>query len=100
VLNKIEEELGEVREALAAVRNPRRGRDRRPPVRGGEPGPARGVDPESALRRTNAKFERRFGWMEARLAQTQESPRTVDLARLEELWVEAKRQEDRRRGEE
>jgi MazG family protein len=51
------------------------------------------LDPESALRKTNRKFKRRFQWMEARL---QESARTVAQASMEELeslWQQAKRGE-------
>jgi MazG family protein len=51
------------------------------------------VDAESALRKTNRKFKRRFQWMEARL---KESGRTVDQAtreELESLWQQAKREE-------
>jgi ATP diphosphatase len=51
------------------------------------------LDPESALRKTNRKFKRRFQWMEARL---QESARTVDqtsMEELESLWQQAKREE-------
>jgi len=51
------------------------------------------VDPESALRKTNRKFKRRFQWMEARL---HESGRSVDQASMEELeslWQQAKREE-------
>ena len=51
------------------------------------------VDPESALRKTNRKFKRRFQWMEARL---HESSRTADQASMEELeslWQQAKTQE-------
>jgi len=51
------------------------------------------VDPESALRKTNRKFKRRFQWMEERL---QESGRTADQAAMEELeslWQQAKREE-------
>jgi ATP diphosphatase len=48
------------------------------------------VDPESALRKTNRKFRRRFGWMEERL---REQGRTLEQATLEEmenLWQQAK----------
>src|ERR1700741_2640299 len=51
------------------------------------------VDPESALRKTNRKFKRRFQWMEDRL---RESGRTADQApteELESLWQQAKAQE-------
>ena len=48
------------------------------------------VDPESALRKTNRKFRRRFGWMEQQL---REQGRTLEQATLEEmesLWQQAK----------
>jgi MazG family protein len=48
------------------------------------------VDPESALRKTNRKFRRRFGWLEERL---REQGRTLEEATLEEmeaLWQQAK----------
>lgn len=46
-----------------------------------------GLDPETALRRANAKFERRFRTME----RTSEKPLAeLDLDDLEELWQEAK----------
>ena len=51
------------------------------------------LDPESALRKTNRKFKRRFQWMEERL---QEKGRTADQASMEELealWQQAKAQE-------
>jgi ATP diphosphatase len=51
------------------------------------------LDPESALRKTNRKFKRRFQWMEARL---RESGRTADQAAMEELeslWQQAKAHE-------
>jgi nucleoside triphosphate diphosphatase len=56
------------------------------------------VDPESALRKSNRKFKRRFQWMEDRL---QESGRTADQAsmdELESLWVRAKAHEKRERS--
>jgi nucleoside triphosphate diphosphatase len=48
------------------------------------------IDPESALRKTNRKFRRRFGWLEERL---REQGRTLEQATLEEmesLWQQAK----------
>ncbi len=47
-----------------------------------------GVDPESALRAANAKFERRFKAMEAHAG---EKFAALDLDAKERLWVEAKR---------
>jgi len=44
------------------------------------------LDPEAALRRTNAKFERRFRAIEARLAAEGLSPAEATLAEMDALW--------------
>lgn len=49
-----------------------------------------GVDPEDALRGANAKFERRFGYIEDRLAAAGSSPEASGLAGMDALWDEAK----------
>ncbi len=49
------------------------------------------VDPEQALRRTNAKFRRRFEHIEQGLEARGKTPRQSDLQEMEELWQEAKR---------
>jgi nucleoside triphosphate diphosphatase len=51
------------------------------------------LDPESALRKTNRKFKRRFQWIEARLRKNDRAAEQASMAELEELWQEAKRQE-------
>jgi len=51
------------------------------------------VDPESALRKTNRKFRRRFQWMEERLHEKGASPEGVSMEELEALWQRAKKQE-------
>lgn len=51
------------------------------------------VDPESALRATNAKFERRFRRIEAWLAQTGRTPEQSSLSEMDALWERAKREE-------
>jgi ATP diphosphatase len=51
------------------------------------------IDPEAALRGTSAKFERRFGHIEARLAAGGRAPASASLEEMEALWVEAKRAE-------
>jgi nucleoside triphosphate diphosphatase len=48
------------------------------------------VDPESALRGANAKFERRFGHIEARLNQGDRAPNDSSIAEMDALWDEAK----------
>lgn len=52
-----------------------------------------GIDPESALRRTNAKFERRFGAIETRLTRQGKSLEDASLDEMERIWVEAKKEE-------
>ena len=51
------------------------------------------VDPESALRKTNRKFKRRFQWMEEQLRLSGRAPQQASMDELEALWQEAKRQE-------
>ncbi|WP_082769660.1 nucleoside triphosphate pyrophosphohydrolase [Caulobacter sp. CCH9-E1] len=48
------------------------------------------VDPEDALRATNAKFTRRFAFIEARLAQRGKTPDQSDLEEMDALWNDAK----------
>ncbi len=49
-----------------------------------------GVDPEAALRRANAKFERRFAFIETRLAEAGRTPQQSDLVEMDGLWNAAK----------
>ena len=49
------------------------------------------VDPEQALRRTNAKFRSRFGFIESELAGEGRKVSGTPIAELEELWQKAKR---------
>lgn len=51
------------------------------------------VDPESALRKTNRKFRRRFQWMEERLREQGMRSEEASMEELETLWQQAKRQE-------
>jgi tetrapyrrole methylase family protein/MazG family protein/ATP diphosphatase len=48
------------------------------------------VEPEEALRGANAKFVRRFGHIEARLAEQGRTPEASDLQEMDALWDEAK----------
>ena len=52
------------------------------------------LDPESALKRTNRKFKRRFQWIEARLREQGKAPQDANMDELENLWQQAKRQEN------
>jgi len=52
-----------------------------------------GADPESALRGTNAKFERRFAYIERALAAKGRSLEDATLQEMDALWNEAKGEE-------
>ena len=49
-----------------------------------------GADPEAALRGTNAKFERRFAYIERALAAKGRSLEDASLTEMDDLWNEAK----------
>jgi MazG family protein len=53
------------------------------------------LDPESALKKTNRKFKRRFQWVEERLRRDGRQPQQASIDELESLWQQAKRQEKR-----
>lgn len=94
VLDKIEEEVGELKRALAdnsedaareelgdlffAISNLARKMN---------------VDPEQALQACNDKFRRRFGHIESGLADQGRELADADLQEMEELWIEAKYKE-------
>lgn len=52
-----------------------------------------GIDPELALRGTNVKFERRFGYIERALALRGRSLESASLQEMDALWNEAKERE-------
>jgi ATP diphosphatase len=98
VLDKIDEELGELREAMA-------GADRAHieeeigDVLFAVANVARklGLEPEAALRAANRKFTRRFATMQAQLAGASLALREATLDQMETAWQQAKREE--REGE-
>ena len=49
------------------------------------------IDPEQALRKTNAKFRKRFAYVEAGLAANGKTPREATIEEMETLWQDAKR---------
>jgi ATP diphosphatase len=53
------------------------------------------VDPETALRRTNAKFERRFRRIEGWLEEKGHTPEEASLEEMDALWEQAKASEPR-----
>jgi ATP diphosphatase len=52
-----------------------------------------GADPEMALRGANAKFERRFAYIERALASQGRKPEGASLSEMDALWDEAKANE-------
>jgi MazG family protein len=93
VLAKIEEEVGELRVALAAGQTDAV-REEFGDVLFSLAQSARhlGVDAEGALRNTNAKFERRFRHMEHLLRAEDKDAAQASQAELESLWLRAKRE--------
>lgn len=91
VLDKIEEEVGEVREALASG-DPLALEDELGDVffALGNLCRHQKIDPESAVRHTNKKFERRFAYIESQLALKGVSPNEANLEEMDRLWDEAK----------
>jgi MazG family protein len=94
VLDKVEEEVAELREALRA------GDTRAASAEVGDLlfavvnlGRLAGEDPESALKAANRKFRRRFRHVEDRLRERGRSPAESNLEEMESLWVEAKQRE-------
>jgi nucleoside triphosphate diphosphatase len=96
VVAKIHEELEELREATA-TQSPDRIADEVGDLLFAVANLARHlkVDPEAALRGTNAKFERRFQAIERTLAERGCSLHDADLDEMERIWAEAKQAERR-----
>ncbi|MBM6581492.1 nucleoside triphosphate pyrophosphohydrolase [Microvirga sp. BT689] len=94
VIDKIHEELEEVKEASSTGRRERI-EDEIGDLLFSVTNLARhyGIDPERAMRRTNAKFERRFRAVEEALGKQDRSLNEASLEEMEELWVAAKNAE-------
>lgn len=93
VIDKIEEELGELRAELEAGKVDRdRLADELGDVLFAVANLARHckVDPEAALRATNDKFEKRFRYIEKRLGEQGRKPTDAALEEMEVLWQQAK----------
>ena len=92
VLAKIEEEIGEIRHEIAMQAPPERLSDELGDVLFAVANLARHLhlDPEMALRGTNAKFERRFRQIEGWLAKQGYTPAQSSLAEMDALWDQAK----------
>ncbi|WP_037087211.1 nucleoside triphosphate pyrophosphohydrolase [Neorhizobium vignae] len=91
ILDKIEEEVGELREAL------REGNHGKISDELGDLifalvniGRHVKADPEESLRGTNTKFRRRFNYIETSLEKSSQTLEEATLERMEELWQAAK----------
>jgi tetrapyrrole methylase family protein/MazG family protein len=105
VMGKLEEELGEVSGALEALESDRaaigglRGREALEDELGDLLFSAVNLcrflkaDPSVALQRSNAKFVRRFGYVEKRMKETGQEMRSDNLSAMDTFWEEAKAQE-------
>lgn len=95
-LDKVAEEVKELRAELAAVKPaPDRAEEELGDLLFAVVNVARlaGADAETALRRATAKFERRFRQVEDMLAARGKTPDQSTLAEMDALWDEAKRAE-------
>jgi uncharacterized protein YabN with tetrapyrrole methylase and pyrophosphatase domain len=96
VLEKLDEEVHELKEAIASERADHQ-------EIAGEVGDllfvavnvARllGIDPESALKSSNRKFRRRFRYIEDRLREQGRKPADSNHIEMDALWDEAKQKE-------
>ncbi|PSH69539.1 nucleoside triphosphate pyrophosphohydrolase [Phyllobacterium brassicacearum] len=91
ILDKIEEEIGELKEAIAS------GDRQDTEEEYGDLlfalvnlGRHLKLEPESALRGTNEKFRKRFHYIERKLAEQQQSLDAATLEEMEALWQQAK----------
>jgi MazG family protein len=92
VVAKIEEEVAELREAVAG-QSRERAEDEMGDLLFSIANLARklGVEPESALRKANEKFTTRFTALEARFEERGRSIHDATLEEMEEVWSEVKR---------
>jgi MazG family protein len=110
VLGKLDEEVAELREALAGARATERAPGRASAAAPSEDRAAAeeigdllfvavnlarkaGVDPESALKAANRKFRRRFRHVEEGLKARGRTPADSSLSEMDALWNEAKARE-------
>ncbi len=91
ILDKIEEEIGELREALALGQQDKINEELGDLIFAlVNIGRHVKADPEQALRGTNTKFRRRFNYIEKTIKANNETLEGASLERMEELWQEAK----------
>ena len=92
-LDKLDEEVGELRKGLAEQASAAEIADELGDVLFCVVNVCRylKIDPETALRGANAKFERRFGYVEGRLREQGRSSLEATLEEMDRLWDEGKK---------
>jgi MazG family protein len=102
VIDKIEEEVAELKAAAREERDPRRVEEELGDTLFALTNLARklGVEPEAALRMANDKFQRRFETLERTAHDEGRQLRQLSLAEFEAYWQRAKRQHEKHEGHE
>jgi MazG family protein len=97
IMDKLHEEIGELNEAIAARAPAAKLADELGDILFVCANIARhlGLDPEEALRGTNRKFTRRFGFVEEQIKKSGRKLGEVPLEDMDAAWDEAKKQEPR-----
>ena len=92
VLAKLEEEINELKREIAGSSDRSRLQSELGDVLFAATNLARHlqVNPETALRKANDRFERRFRYIQTRLEEAGDDLESASLERMEELWEEAK----------
>ncbi len=95
VWDKVEEELKELKHELTLENNQEKIEDEFGDFMFAMVNAARlyGIDPETALERTNKKFKRRFEYVESKTLAQGKDLQTMSLAEMDEYWNEAKKEE-------
>jgi len=92
VVAKIQEEVDELREVVDGSADPARAEEEMGDLLFAIANLARklGIEPETALRKANDKFTRRFGILERTVAESGRTMRDMSVEALEEEWQRAK----------
>lgn len=95
VIDKIQEEVDELREAISAPGAHERAEDEMGDLLFSIANLARhlGIEPETALRKSNDKFTKRFERMEAAIGQSGRKVSDMEIEDLERAWQSAKEKE-------
>jgi tetrapyrrole methylase family protein/MazG family protein/ATP diphosphatase len=96
-IDKVQEEIGELRDEVNTGADPTRTEQEIGDLLFSMVNVCRylRIDPENALRLTNAKFERRFRYIEQQLLTRGRTPAESTLEEMDALWNEAKESEVR-----